>query len=223
MPVQMLVGGVEIQMRLSGSGAVADGPYSFSSRFALVSTFSPGPIACAVPLMVHTSLKNSGEDCAKRSEVRDRPMRPARMRLIIRAIISQLDLSYNYAVLTVIGGIIVLLIWLVIVFARGGFWSVRTNLLRTCDSEHRPVRICVVVPARNEAETIGRTVTALLKQTFNGTLRLIIVDDDSEDQTARLAARAAETIGRRDALTVITGMPLPEGWTGKLWAVSQGL
>jgi hopene-associated glycosyltransferase HpnB len=134
-----------------------------------------------------------------------------------------LDLSYNYAVLSVIGGIVVLLIWLAIVFGRGGFWSVRTNLLRAGETEHRPVRVCVVVPARNEAETIARTVTALLRQKFNGTLRLIIVDDDSGDQTATVAARAADVIGRRDALTVITGMPLPEGWTGKLWAVSQGL
>src|SRR5215470_12577415 len=84
MPVQMLVGGVEIQMRLSGSEAVADGPYSFSSRFALLSTFSPAAIACAAPLMVHTSLKNSGEDCAKTSEVSDRPTSAERMRLIIR-------------------------------------------------------------------------------------------------------------------------------------------
>src|SRR5215471_19979182 len=87
MPVQMLVGGVEIQMRLSGSEAVADGPYSFSSRFPLVSTFSPGAIACAAPLIVHTSLKNSGGDCAKTSEVSDRPTRAARTRLIISAII----------------------------------------------------------------------------------------------------------------------------------------
>src|SRR6516162_1967210 len=87
MPVQILVGGVEIQMRLSGSEAVADGPYSFSSRFALASTFSPGAIACAATLMVHTSLKNSGGDCAKTSEVTDRPTRAARMRLIMRTII----------------------------------------------------------------------------------------------------------------------------------------
>lgn len=52
---------------------------------------------------------------------------------------------------------------------------------------------------------------------------LIVVDDHSEDQTVTMAARAAELTGRREALTVITGMPLPEGWTGKLWAVSQGL
>src|SRR5262245_44389392 len=76
-----------------------------------------------------------------------------------------MDLSYNYTVLTVIGGIVVLLIWLAIVFARGGFWSVRTHLLRAGDPEHRPVSVCVVVPARNEAETIGRAVTALLNQT----------------------------------------------------------
>src|SRR5262245_45975809 len=88
MPVQILVGGVEIQMRLSGSEAVADGPYSFRSRFAFVSTFSPGAIACAAPLMVHTSLKNSGGDCAKTSEVIDRLTRTARTRLIMRAIIS---------------------------------------------------------------------------------------------------------------------------------------
>ncbi|HLH30936.1 MAG TPA: glycosyltransferase [Terriglobia bacterium] len=110
-----------------------------------------------------------------------------------------------------------------LVFARGRFWSVRTNLLRSCDYGHRPVRVCVVVPARNEAETIGRTVTGLLTQKFSGTLHLIVVDDDSEDQTATVAARAADIVGRRDALTVITGMPLAEGWTGKLWAVSQGL
>src|SRR5262249_50967724 len=87
MPVQMLIGGVEIQIRLSGSEAVAEGPYSFSSRFALVSTFSPAAIACAAPLIVHTSLKNSDGDCAKTNEVSDRPTRAARMRLIMRTII----------------------------------------------------------------------------------------------------------------------------------------
>src|SRR5262249_54439443 len=137
-----------------------------------------------------------------------------------------LDISYNYyAVLTLplIGGLVVLLIWLAIVFARGGFWRVRRHILPACESKHRPVQVCVVIPARNEADTIARTVTALFRQKFNGTLRVILVDDHSDDQTATVAARAAEVIGRSDALTVITGMPLPEGWTGKLWAVSQGL
>ena len=125
--------------------------------------------------------------------------------------------------LPLIGGLVVLLIWLAIVFARGGFWSVRSHLLPASGGEHRPVRVCVVVPARNEADTIARTVTALLGQKFNGTLHVIIVDDHSEDRTATVVTRAAEAIGRCAALTVISGVPLPEGWTGKLWAVSQGL
>lgn len=135
------------------------------------------------------------------------------------------DVSYNYPVLTLplIGALVVLLIWLVIVFGRGRFWSVRNHLLPASRGEYRPVRVCAVVPARNEADTIARTVTALLRQKFNGTLHVIIVDDHSVDQTATIATRAAEAIGRRAALTVIRGEPLPEGWTGKLWAVSQGL
>jgi len=132
-------------------------------------------------------------------------------------------INYSVLILPLSGGLFVLLIWLALVFARGGFWSVRRHLLPASEDEHRPVRVCVVIPARNEADTIARTVIALLRQKFNGTLRVIIVDDHSEDQTAIVAARAGEVIGRRDALTVITGMPLPDGWTGKLWAISQGL
>ena len=123
----------------------------------------------------------------------------------------------------IIGGVLVVTIWLVLVFGRGGFWSARRHLLPACEDEHRLVRVCVIVPARNEADTIARAVTSLLRQKFNGTLRVIVVDDNSEDRTGEVAARAAEVIGRLDALTVITGVPLPEGWTGKLWAVSQGL
>ena len=64
MPVQMFVGGVEIQIRLSGSAAFADGPYSFNSRFALVRTLSPGAIACAGPVICQVSLKNNGGGAA---------------------------------------------------------------------------------------------------------------------------------------------------------------
>ena len=60
MPVQLLIGGVEIQMRLSGSEPVADGSYSFSSRFALGEHVFAWRDRCAAPLMAHTSLKNRG-------------------------------------------------------------------------------------------------------------------------------------------------------------------
>ena len=125
--------------------------------------------------------------------------------------------------LPLIGGLVVLLIWLVIVFARGGFWRARSHVLPASGGEHRRVSICVIVPARNEADTISRTVTSLLEQRFNGTLHVVVVDDQSEDRTGSEATQAAEAIGRRTALTLIRGAPLCEGWTGKLWAVSQGI
>ena len=49
------------------------------------------------------------------------------------------------------------------------------------------------------------------------------MDDNSTDGTAATARQAALNNGRTDALTVIAGQPLPAGWSGKLWAVQQGI
>lgn len=124
---------------------------------------------------------------------------------------------------TLVGGLVVLGIWFVIVFARGGFWQVQGLRLSTGNGKHRSVSVCAIVPARNEELTIARAVTGLLSQKFNGSLHIIVVDDHSEDQTAVAAQRAATVLGRRSMLSVIQGEPLPAGWTGKLWAISQGL
>ena len=76
--------------------------------------------------------------------------------------------------------------------------------------------IIVIIPARNEVETIEKAVVSLLAQEYPGELRVIVVDDNSNDGTA-LAA------GGSDRLWKIPGKPLKEGWSGKLWAVSQGI
>jgi len=112
-----------------------------------------------------------------------------------------------------------LLIWIYLVFARGGFWRIVTN-----DSgANAPARkVIVVIPARNEADVIGEAVASLLTQDFPAPLHVILVDDASTDGTAEAARQAAQKIGRAEHLTVLTGAPLPPGWTGKLWAVSQG-
>lgn len=75
-------------------------------------------------------------------------------------------------------------------------------------------RVTAVVPARNEAAVVGRALESLARQQFTGRLQIILVDDTSDDATAEIASRYA---------TVIRGAPLAEGWTGKLWAVSQGV
>jgi hopene-associated glycosyltransferase HpnB len=115
-----------------------------------------------------------------------------------------------------------LAIWVYLLFFRGGFWwapfrpsaPAGTPALRT---------VAVVVPARDEAATIGRVVTSLLAQDYRGDFRIIVVDDESSDDTADRARAAAAMAGAAARLTIIGGSPTPRGWTGKLWAMRQGV
>jgi hopene-associated glycosyltransferase HpnB len=118
---------------------------------------------------------------------------------------------------------IVLAIWLYLIAARGGFW-------RLAERDDAPVSppgawpaVATVIPARDEAECVGQTVTSLLRQNYPGALTVIVVDDQSRDGTADVARGAATLIGAGERLTVLPGRPLPAGWTGKLWAQQQGL
>ena len=115
-----------------------------------------------------------------------------------------------------------LAIWLYLVFARGLFWLAR-------ERDTAPVRlpaalpsVAIVVPARNEADSIAQSVTSLLGQDYPA-LSLVVVDDDSHDATADVARRAAAVLGAEGKLTVVDSRTLPAGWTGKLWAVKQGI
>ena len=113
-----------------------------------------------------------------------------------------------------------LALWLYLIFFRGAFW--REFLKRAAAPEGPPMhppRIVAIIPARNEASTIARAVRSLGAQHYPGIFHIIVVDDDSTDGTAA-AARAA---GAPDLVTVIHATPLPAGWTGKLWAVSEGI
>jgi hopene-associated glycosyltransferase HpnB len=77
--------------------------------------------------------------------------------------------------------------------------------------------VTVLIPARDEAEHIGRTLAALVRQGQG--LEVVVVDDQSSDDTRGSATRAA---GSSLALRIIDGQPLPSGWAGKLWALEQG-
>src|SRR5215471_3819298 len=79
--------------------------------------------------------------------------------------------------------------------------------------------IAAVVPARNEAGVIGRSLASLLQQICVDALHVVVVDDNSSDATANVAKEVAS----RNRVTVIAGRPLPSGWSGKLWAVQQGI
>ena len=117
-----------------------------------------------------------------------------------------------------------LLIWVYMIAGRGMFW-----LARERDDGPRPADptvwppVAVVVPARDEADVIARSIGSLLAQDYPGALRVILVDDGSSDGTSAVAADAAAKLGRDSVLTIITGAPLAPGWTGKLWAMKQGV
>ncbi len=113
--------------------------------------------------------------------------------------------------------------WLYLLFGRGGFWRVRRGVTsnHTAQAGDAPV-VVAIVPARNEAATIGRAVGSLLEQQYQGKLHIIVVDDESEDGTAD-AARDAANANPHHSLAVIRGEPRPEGWSGKVWAMQQGV
>jgi hopene-associated glycosyltransferase HpnB len=122
--------------------------------------------------------------------------------------------------LTLICGVVSLLSWLYLLLFHGRFWQV--SRVQAAKMPESPIRgaISVVIPARNEAENVGRAVRSLLNQSCSDLLEIYVVDDNSTDGTAQ-AARAA-AVDHPSKLTVIVGRPLPSGWTGKLWAVQQG-
>ena len=118
-------------------------------------------------------------------------------------------------------GFLPLVIWLVLLFGRGMYWRARErdDMNEPTDGPVQWPSVTAVVPARNEADVIRDTIGSLLAQDYPGRLRVVLVDDESEDGTAD-AARALDDGSK---LTVMTGAKRPEGWTGKLWAVSQGV
>jgi len=121
--------------------------------------------------------------------------------------------------MTIILGILPLAVWLYLLLGRSAFWQLRER-----DDEEvllQPARwpsVVAVVPARNEVDVIQKSVGSLLAQDYAGDFRIILVDDQSEDGTVNLL-RALNF----DKLIILSGAARPQGWTGKLWAIHQGV
>ncbi len=73
--------------------------------------------------------------------------------------------------------------------------------------------ISVIIPARNEAHRIQACLAAIVGAP--GVHEVVVVDDESTDETANIAIRLGAT--------VLHGKPLPNGWVGKAWALHQGV
>ena len=77
--------------------------------------------------------------------------------------------------------------------------------------------VSVLIPMRNEADVIAETVKSLLAQDYPN-LEILLLDDQSVDNSAEIALKAANHDLR---LRVMPGAPLPSGWLGKTWACQQ--
>ena len=106
-------------------------------------------------------------------------------------------------------------IWVYLLGFHGSFWRSGPVLANRIPSG--TAKIAVVIPARDEAANIRQALKSLLAQDYAGQLAIILVDDNSSDGTGSIAAAMG------DGISVIQGKPLPPGWSGKMWAVSQGL
>jgi hopene-associated glycosyltransferase HpnB len=116
-----------------------------------------------------------------------------------------------------------LLVWIYLVFCRGGFWLVgesdNADRLSWPDTADWPT-VAVIIPARDEAAILPQSLGSILAQEYPK-LSVVLVDDNSRDGTAAAARLVAERANRE--AVILQGQPLPTAWTGKLWAIHQGI
>ncbi len=116
-----------------------------------------------------------------------------------------------------------LLIWLGLITLWGQFWRTDQQLKSTETHVGKLPSVCAVIPARNEADLLPKTLRSLFCQNYPGSFTIFLVDDQSTDGTAEIAQQTAQTLNKNQQLHVITSQALPLGWSGKLWAMEQGI
>ncbi len=128
--------------------------------------------------------------------------------------------------LTLLAGLS-LLIWVYLVGFRGGYWRAAPRLPELAGNRAAWPGVAAIVPARDEADVLASSLGSLLAQDYPGRLEVVLVDDHSADGTAETARRAAASLvrasGRAEGLRIVAARDLPAGWTGKVWALAEGL
>jgi hopene-associated glycosyltransferase HpnB len=114
--------------------------------------------------------------------------------------------------------------WIYLLAFRGRFWRCDQRLTVSSRTSLRQwPSVCAIVPARNEASMLTQSLPGLLTQSYAGNFRVLLVDDQSTDGTANVARQTAQACPHQTPLEIMTTDPLPKGWSGKLWAVHQGI
>ena len=128
------------------------------------------------------------------------------------------------------------LAWAYLLAGHGGFWRTDQRLPPLPPGAGPAPgswpSVTAIVPARDEASALPDSLPTLLRQDYPGPLALVLVDDESSDGTAQVAADLARAAGwavtdehgggGARVLRILAGRPLPAGWAGKVWAMDQG-
>ena len=120
--------------------------------------------------------------------------------------------------------------WIYLTFCHGrinffqscNFWSnkiVFENFFFTCKNKIVYDKICVIIPARNEEKTILKTLNSLKNQKITN-LEIIVIDDNSTDNTAKIVKKFKKKFKK---IFLLSGKELPQGWVGKTWALKQAV
>ena len=115
-----------------------------------------------------------------------------------------------------------LVIWFGLCIFWGQFWRSIWLIPSNKPLESYP-NVWAILPARDEADVIGNSLTSVLKQDYPGILSVVLVDDNSSDDTAKIARDTVKKLATDRSLHIISGRSLPPGWKGKLWALEQGI
>ena len=114
-----------------------------------------------------------------------------------------------------------ILAWLVLIFGRGWFWRADQRLPALAEPPSHWPEVVAIIPARNEARTIGAALESHAGTSYPGRFTVILVDDGSTDGTAGIARTLAQASPR--PIHLLAAPPLEPGWTGKLWALETGV
>ena len=113
-------------------------------------------------------------------------------------------------------------IWIGLLTLWGQFWRTEPQLeVEQIKLESLPT-VCVIIPARNEADLLPISLRSLLNQDYDD-FTIFLVDDHSTDGTPDIAQGVAYALNKSTQLQIVSAEALPPGWTGKLWAVDQGI
>jgi len=113
-----------------------------------------------------------------------------------------------------------IVVWLIVRAWRQNAVFVRVGPSAAPDGSILP-SVTVIVPARNESTNMASCLRSLLSQDYpRGLLRIVVVDDDSQDDTAAITASLA---ANESCITLLRAPALPQGWTGKVHACWYGV